>query len=97
MISLSNIGLVIGKDVELINTGSTVRGTNLPNDIDFDYVMKIDFNKIDIIKQNLLVNLPCIDKIVMENKIRLKQVKIEGLDQLVDIDITFVSKEKYYS
>ena len=97
MISLSNIGLVIGKDVELINTGSTARGTNLPNDIDFDYVMKIDLNKIDIIKQNLLVNLPCIDKIVMENRIRLKQVKIEGLDQLVDIDITFVSKEKYYS
>ena len=95
--SLANINLIIGKDFELINTGSTARGTNLPNDIDFDYVMKIELEKIDIIKQNLLNNLSCEEKTIIENRIRLKQVKIEGLNQLVDIDITFVAKEKYYS
>ena len=94
---LSSIGMIKGKDIELINTGSTARGTNIPNDIDFDYVMKIDFNNLEHIKQVLLANLPCIDKKIMNDRIRLKQVKIEGLDKLVDIDITFVSQEKYYS
>lgn len=106
---LSSIGISIKNDesedsVELIDTGSTARGTNIPSldeetKWDFDFLMKVDEEKIDLVRNTLLRELDSSpDKIVTKYRIRLKDVKIAGLPKPLDIDISFVpKKEKYFS
>lgn len=82
-------------NVILVDTGSTGRGTNILGDGDFDFMLLLDAkyfknpDKLSEIKRILKETLPCKRD---EGKFRLKEVGIEGLDEFVDIDITFAQK-----
>lgn len=86
--------------VELIDTGSTGRGTNMPGDGDFDFMMRLDksiFSNPTKLKKfkDALINAFGIEhasEIIATGDFRLKNVQIEGLAEPVDIDITFVEK-----
>ena len=83
---------------ELIGTGSTARGTNLPNDADYDYILRID-------KQELLNNTDFVTRLKKylnpteiipskSNRFRGKAIhtisNYENID--FDIDVTFTGK-----
>lgn len=85
--------------VELIDTGSTGRGTNKPSDGDFDFMMRLDKtilsnpSRLNELKQTILKNLGQIksSEITGTGDFRLKNVQIDS-DTSVDIDITFTEK-----
>lgn len=85
--------------VELIDTGSTGRGTNKPGDGDFDFMMRLDKTilsnplKIKELKHTLLKNLgkEKSTELTGTGDFRLKGVQIDT-DINVDIDITFIEK-----
>lgn len=97
--TISDADLSTGS-VELIDTGSTGRGTNKPGDGDFDFMMKLDndiFSNADELnkfKEILLNSLGVKDKsgVISSGDFRLKDVNVEGLEKPVDIDITFSKK-----
>lgn len=84
--------------VELIDIGSTGRGTNLPGDGDFDFMMRLDRAimedqaKLNKLKQLILDKLG-VDKnkgVISTGDFRIKGVNLK--DITVDIDITFTTK-----
>ena len=85
--------------VELIDTGSTGRGTNKPGDGDFDFMMRLDRTilldntKLSKLKQTILKSLGKENsfEITTQGDFRLKDVQIDT-DVEVDIDITFIGK-----
>ena len=85
--------------VELIDTGSTGRGTNKPGDGDFDFIMRVDRKiisdpeELEKLKKSLLKKLNRNDSsgIIASGDFRLKDVKLDQ-QTIVDIDITFVEK-----
>lgn len=86
--------------VELIDTGSTGRGTNKPGDGDFDFMMRVDKSvisdskKMDELKQVLLKHLGRehdSSGIIGSGDFRLKGVDVSDTVH-VDIDITFIEK-----
>lgn len=85
--------------VELIDTGSTGRGTNKPGDGDFDFMMRLDRtilsnpSKLNELKQVILRNLgkENSNQLTGTGDFRLKNVQIDA-DTNVDIDITFTKK-----
>ena len=85
--------------VELIDTGSTGRGTNKPGDGDFDFMMKLDRSilsdtkKLNELKKTILKNLgkEYSNEITDSGDFRLKHVKLDD-GNIVDIDITFTNK-----
>jgi len=85
--------------VELIDTGSTGRGTNKPGDGDFDFMMRLDRDilsdpiKLQKLKETLLTSFGKngTHEITGEGDFRLKQVNV-GDGILVDIDISFTEK-----
>ncbi len=85
--------------VELIDTGSTGRGTNKPGDGDFDYMMRVDksillnHSKFYFLRKKLLQSLAeeGSNNVTFGGDFRLKKVQIDP-DTIVDIDITFVEK-----
>lgn len=85
--------------VELIDTGSTGRGTNKPGDGDFDFMMRLDKSilsndsKMNELKEALLKKLgkENSSELTVDGDFRLKKVAIED-DTNVDIDITFIGK-----
>ncbi len=85
--------------VELIDTGSTGRGTNKPGDGDFDFMMRLDRAimsnpaKLDALKRTLLRNFgkSGAGEITGTGDFRLKGVQIDE-KTVVDIDITFTEK-----
>ena len=85
--------------VELIDTGSTGRGTNKPGDGDFDFMMRLDKlilsnpSRLNELKQTLLRNLgrENSSELIGTGDFRLKSVQIDN-DTSVDIDITFTEK-----
>ena len=105
--SLEEIGLQLKTSIdgdltegfaELIDTGSTGRGTNKPGDGDFDFIMRLDRKilsdpaKLSKLKQVLLSKLGSgINNTTSSGDFRLKDVYIEP-NVKVDIDITFVEK-----
>jgi len=88
--------------VELIDTGSTGRGTNKPGEGDFDFMMKLDKSLIEKPEQleefkSTLLNSFGLSKeqlqsgeITWNGDFRLKGVALDGV--VVDIDITFAQK-----
>ena len=93
--------------VEFIDTGSTGRGTNKPNDGDFDFMMKLDNDilldkkRLDEFKKKLEDKLVKGDEKIEktytdQGDFRFKKVNVGkntyGEDVVVDIDITFVKK-----
>ena len=107
--SLEEVGLklrtAIGNDLvegtaELIDTGSTGRGTNKPGDGDFDFIMRLDRSiianpsKLQMLKQTIVKNLGKENlngEITGSGDFRLKGVQIDD-ETNVDIDITFIVK-----
>lgn len=85
--------------VELIDTGSTGRGTNKPGDGDFDFMMRLDrailsdSSKLEQLKETILKNLGKENSFQLTGAgdFRLKNVQIDT-DVNVDIDITFTEK-----
>ena len=84
--------------VELIDTGSTGRGTNKPGDGDFDFMMRLDRaiiqnpKKLQLLKKNILNKLGLAEGqgVISTGDFRIKGVTIE--DITVDLDITFTTK-----
>ena len=84
--------------VELIDTGSTGRGTNKPGDGDFDMMMRLDRTimlnpeKLSHLKKTILKHLgrDGTEGIIATGDFRLKDVLLDDID--VDIDITFAEK-----
>lgn len=85
---------------ELIDTGSTGRFTNMPGDGDFDFIMRLDKSilsnpqKVKEIKDKLKQKFSKCEEFVITAKgdFRIKKAKIYGLEESVDIDITFAQK-----
>lgn len=85
--------------VELIDTGSTGRGTNKPGDGDFDFMMRLDKTilsnpaRLNELKQTILRNLgrENSSELTGTGDFRLKSVPIDT-DMSIDIDITFTEK-----
>ena len=86
--------------VEIIDTGSTGRGTNLPGDGDFDFMVRIDgkiLNNSHELKQLLEKSLSTLDTpdedvVTAKGDFRFKGVSIEGLNDKVDIDLSFTKR-----
>ena len=87
--------------VEIIDTGSTGRGTNKPNDGDFDFIVRLDkalitdAQKLEEFKNLLRQELKVRAKEATETAngdFRYKEVTIDGLEEPVDIDMTFIQK-----
>jgi len=79
--------------IEVLNIGSTGRGTNEPEISDYDFLIRIDNNimkkpeRLKLIKEALkkALNAP-------DNSFKWKSIKIEGLDLPIDLDISFKPK-----
>ena len=88
--------------VELIDTGSTGRFDNAPGSGDFDYLMRLDKSiksdpeKLSEVSKTLLARFGKTehepDEVLPNGDLRLKNVHIDGLNEPVDIDISFVQK-----
>ena len=86
--------------VEVIDTGSTGRGTNLPGDGDFDFMVRIDgkiLNDSQELKQLLEKSLCTLDTpdenvVTAKGDFRFKGVSIDGLKDKVDIDLSFTKR-----
>lgn len=85
--------------VELIDTGSTGRGTNKLGDGDFDFMMRLDKSilsdscKVEQLKKKILKSFGKDDssELTADGDFRLKNVEIDA-ETIVDIDITFDKK-----
>lgn len=87
--------------VEIINTGSTGRDTNKPNDGDFDFIVRLDRaliadeQKLEEFKHLLRQELGARAKEASETDkgdFRYKGVTIDDLEEPVDIEMTFIQK-----
>ena len=87
-------------NVQLIDTGSTGRGTQTGSSTDFDFIMRIDSNMdISYLKEIIFDALGVsVDQDTMKN-IRLKNVSVDETLPPIDIDISFVYKSdtNFYS
>lgn len=81
--------------MEIIDTGSTGRETNIFGDGDFDFMIKVDNifisdqKKMDALRRALLEKFPYKEAKDISDNIKIKGVTLAGLDELVDLDITF--------
>ena len=101
-----NIKMAIDGDlvpgtIEIIDTGSTGRYTNKPHDADFDYMLRVDKlireNKSEFMALSKVLNEALSDRddtsfTTGNGDFRFKGVKIPGLEERVDIDITFTDR-----
>lgn len=86
--------------VELLDTGSTGRGTNVPNDADFDFMMRVDQDiminndKLRELRNKIINSFGGTDSCVVGNDIRELEtdIIINGQKVHVTIDITFIVK-----
>ena len=86
--------------VEVIDTGSTGRGTNLPGDGDFDFMVRLDGKVFSNPKQlKEMINNALSSKEKPEEKVitgkgdfRFKGVSVDGLDEKVDLDLSFTKR-----
>ena len=86
--------------IEVIAIGSTGRGTNEPEDGDFDFMVRIDkkiIKNLEELKKRINETLFAISRPNKEDTngrgdFRYKGVSIAGLDKKVDIDLTFTRR-----
>lgn len=90
--------------IELIDTGSTSRGTNMSGKGDFDYTLKLDKEildnpvRLEIVKnalKQLFSDRGSASIETVAGDFRYKQVKIEGIEERIDLDITFMPKSEH--
>ncbi len=86
-----------GGDVELVEAGSSARGTNLPGDYDFDYTVRIDKANLERVK-SALEKLNAQEHITETayNKVRLKGVRIPGMEEVIDLDFSLTPQKERY-
>ena len=80
---------------ELVDTGSTGRGTNVPGAYDFDLVLKLnpkDMSKAVNIQNAIMKSFDGTDNGSHEGQLRLKDGKLPNGQQNLEIDVAFVSK-----
>lgn len=103
---IASTGLSFSDELEIIGIGSTSRGTNVPDleslrNSDFDFVIRLLATDLPVVSQTIL------DCLLKENpeavckkndtyRLRLLNVKIPSLTNLVDIDISFMTQKKEY-
>lgn len=97
------IGCNSGGDVELVEAGSTSRYTNIPDfsgksKWDFDFTVRIDSDKVWMIKQALETKLKAGGHITRTAalKVRLTDVEIPGLDKPIDLDFSLTPQKERY-
>ncbi len=91
--------------IEVISTGSTGRGTNVPGDGDFDYIFRIDreiycdperMKELAETIKSAIQLTPGVSTVrrggVSPHDIRTEHVHVDGLNEEVDVDITFVQR-----
>ena len=82
--------------VQLIGTGSTSRGTNVPDDSDFDYMLKVDKKVYMHTTDTLIANFKTMEHEEdnsHDKRVRLAGVTVEGLEEPFDIDISIDQKK----
>ena len=94
-------GDISSGSVELLDTGSTGRNTNIPYDGDFDLLMRIDrqlmldTDKLDKFKKKIVNTInPNCSKNFVGGVIREFKAKIDvnGKEEDIDLDISFITK-----
>ena len=98
-----SIGCNSGGDVELVEAGSTQRGTNVPEldanaKYDFDFTVRIDPDKVWTVKNALEQGLKHGKSITQTSayKVRLVDVTIPGLDKTLDLDFSLTPQKEHY-
>lgn len=81
------------EEVELIDTGSTGRGTNVPGDGDFDFMLRHNLPTETLSElQSYIFSLKKESGVKLKNGFRTKQTVLPD-GQQVDIDITYAKKD----
>ena len=82
--------------LELIPTGSTSRGTNVLNDADYDYMLKIGKNELAKHEHTLLDKFKKIlnpkDNLSHDNRFRGMNIKVDSIEADFDLDISLAQK-----
>ena len=80
--------------MEFFDTGSTGRGTNVANDSDFDFIVRVDRDLFLDDEQFKNVKNALLEKFGESSgdDFRLKSVKLDGVDEPLKVDMTFVVK-----
>ena len=106
--ALSSLGITLKGEInhkletgtaEFIDTGSTGRNTNILGKGDFDFIMRLDNSimtddkKKEEVQERLLQVLGEEHRSeIVNGNFRFKNVHIDGLEEPVDIDISFIQK-----
>lgn len=98
--------LVLG-GIDLIDTGSTGRGTNIELSSDFDFIMRIDSKEDQIELSKAICNALGLDyekeqkdgNILVNGNLRLKGINVPGIETPIDMDISYIKKDEmdFYS
>lgn len=81
--------------IEILDTGSTGRGTNVLGDGDFDFIVRVDKEilldneKYDKLKKRFAEAL---GKNSTSDKFRFEGVEVEGIEEPIDVDMTFIGR-----
>ena len=81
--------------VEILETGSSARGTNIPYEYDFDYIVRVDASNLKKEGKLLEINKAICDELdisnVPDSNFRDVEAKVVGVGK-IDLDITYVQK-----
>ena len=82
-------------NIDLLETGSTSRGTNVPGDADYDFMTRVgrnDLNNTAAVIRDLNSLFSPQTNISHVNRFRGKDIKLDGIEEPIDIDISFTQK-----
>ena len=82
-------------NIDLLETGSTSRGTNVPGDADYDFMTRVgrnDLNNTAAVIRELNSLFSPQTNISHDNRFRGKDIKLDGIEEPIDIDISFTQK-----
>ena len=82
-------------NIDLLETGSTSRGTNVPGDADYDFMTRVgrnDLNNTAAVIRDLNSLFSPQTNISHDNRFRGKDIKLDGIEEPIDIDISFIQK-----
>lgn len=81
--------------IEILDTGSTGRGTNVIGDGDFDFIVRVDKDvlldteRYDGLKKRFAKAL---GKDSVSDKFRFEGIEMDGLEAPIDVDMTFIGR-----
>ena len=97
-----SIGCNSGGDIELVEAGSTIRGTNVPSNgkskCDLDFTVRFNPELTWRVKEILETKLKAGGHITRTSryKVRLTDVTIPGLEEKIDLDFSLTPQKKIY-